>query len=60
MGGRQDVVVDGFFGPQTQGAVQVYQANNNLEVDGLVGPLTWASLFPDDAADAETTTTAAE
>ena len=51
-----DVVVDGFFGPQTESAVQIYQANNNLEVDGLVGPLTWANLFPEDAP-AETTTT---
>lgn len=36
--------VDGVFGRDTLAAVRSYQAQNNLEVDGLVGPLTLGSL----------------
>jgi hypothetical protein len=42
---------DGDFGPQTQDAVELFQSRTAdhfglpLEVDGRVGPLTWASLF---------------
>ncbi|MBK8904575.1 MAG: PD40 domain-containing protein [Anaerolineaceae bacterium] len=37
--------IDGIFGPLTEAAVKEYQANNNLEVDGIVGPDTWTKLF---------------
>jgi peptidoglycan hydrolase-like protein with peptidoglycan-binding domain len=34
------------FGKDTEAAVRAYQRDKNLEVDGQVGPLTFASLLP--------------
>jgi putative peptidoglycan binding protein/CHAP domain-containing protein len=45
------IAEDGDFGPQTQEAVELFQMRSadhfgaSLDVDGKVGPLTWASLF---------------
>ncbi|MDR0858353.1 MAG: peptidoglycan-binding protein, partial [Oscillospiraceae bacterium] len=36
--------VDGSFGPLTDTAVRNYQKSFGLEVDGIVGPKTWAKL----------------
>jgi peptidoglycan/xylan/chitin deacetylase (PgdA/CDA1 family)/lysozyme family protein len=36
--------IDGRFGPSTEKAVKAFQANNNLVVDGIVGPKTWAAI----------------
>ena len=36
--------VDGIFGNQTASAVRNFQRNNNLSVDGIVGPATWNAL----------------
>ena len=38
-------VEDGIFGLRTYDAVIEFQTENNLEVDGVVGKLTWAKLF---------------
>lgn len=35
---------DGVFGEQTEGAVKSFQGSVGLTADGIVGPLTWASL----------------
>lgn len=45
-----DVDIDGYFGPGTEAAVRDFQATNGLEVDGLVGPRTWATLLNRDFA----------
>jgi hypothetical protein len=45
------VTEDGDFGPETEEAVELFQTRSSdhfglpLDVDGKVGPLTWASLF---------------
>ena len=36
---------DGIFGPNTLGAVKLYQKKAGLDVDGIVGKLTWSSLL---------------
>ncbi len=36
---------DGEFGIATENAVKNYQRKNNLEADGIAGPLTWSSLL---------------
>lgn len=36
--------VTGWFGPMTLQAVKNFQVQNGLEVDGIVGPLTWGKL----------------
>ena len=43
------VAVDGAFGPVTEQAVRDFQGGAGLQVDGIVGPLTWAAL-PDGGA----------
>lgn len=36
---------DGEFGPNTEGAVELYQETHGLDVDGIAGPETMGSLF---------------
>ncbi len=42
------IEIDGYFGPATEQAVRQFQGAAGLEVDGLVGPNTWARLIGDD------------
>ena len=39
------VAVDGVFGRQTDRAIRSFQAEKGLEVDGVVGPVTWSTLW---------------
>jgi N-acetyl-anhydromuramyl-L-alanine amidase AmpD len=41
--------IDGAFGPVTEAAVKAFQERHGLEVDGIVGPLTWGALVTADA-----------
>jgi hypothetical protein len=43
--GYGPLAVDGYYGVQTEGAVIAFQTDRGLEVDGVVGPYTWAALF---------------
>ena len=40
--------VDGDFGKCTEAAVKQFQRDRGLEVDGIVGPLTWKELMKDE------------
>lgn len=37
--------VDGWYGPQSQGVALAFQAEKGLEVDGIVGPITWDAAW---------------
>jgi peptidoglycan hydrolase-like protein with peptidoglycan-binding domain len=39
------IAVDGSFGPETDKAIRAYQARQQLKPDGIVGPITRASIF---------------
>jgi hypothetical protein len=41
---------DGWFGDETDSAVRAFQERNGLDVDGIVGPITWACLKNPNAA----------
>lgn len=40
------IKADGVFGTQTEEAVKAWQSSHGLDPDGIVGSLTWATLFP--------------
>lgn len=45
--------VDGDFGDLTDAAVREFQTDNELDVDGIAGPETWAALAGEDDEDEE-------
>ncbi len=51
-----DIESDGVFGPVTDRAVRDFQQKNDLAVDGVVGPKTWAKLGGSPADTTSTTT----
>ncbi|MDP2921183.1 MAG: peptidoglycan-binding domain-containing protein [Candidatus Omnitrophota bacterium] len=36
--------IDGIIGPNTRSAIEAFQSQNGLKVDGKVGPMTWEKL----------------
>lgn len=36
--------IDGQFGTKTENAVKKFQGDNELTVDGIVGPITWLNI----------------
>ena len=44
-----DQQIDGIFGPVTKSAVERFQRDSHLAVDGIVGPASWAALGGDGA-----------
>lgn len=43
-----ETTVDGVYGPKTEAAVAEFQHANGLYDDGIVGPVTYRAMFPDD------------
>jgi hypothetical protein len=39
------VEVDGVFGHQTDATIRTFQGEKGLEIDGVVGPITWSTLW---------------
>ncbi len=39
------LAMDGEFGRDTEAKVKSFQSNHGLEVDGVVGPMTWATIY---------------
>lgn len=38
--------LDGLYGPKTKAAIKNFQDERGITADGIVGPVTWQSLFP--------------
>ena len=44
-GASPHLLVDGEFGPATLAAVKSFQSEKKIEVDGIVGPITWDRII---------------
>lgn len=45
---NKPIIEDGIYGPATKQAIALFQVHAGLTVDGIAGPDTLKSLFPDD------------
>ncbi len=43
--GYRTIGVDGSFGPKTQAAVESFERQHGLTVDGIIGPAVWSALL---------------
>jgi peptidoglycan hydrolase-like protein with peptidoglycan-binding domain len=50
LGANPALIVDGLYGPQTRKAVRAFQRRNDLQDDGIVGPVTWNAMNMREAA----------
>lgn len=41
----RDIVVDGYFGEETKSRLEAYQEIQNLDIDGICGPKSWADIL---------------
>lgn len=48
---EEQLSTDGKFGAHTEEMVMVFQEDQGLKADGIVGPQTWAKLFNEEVAD---------
>ncbi|HEX2314822.1 MAG TPA: peptidoglycan-binding domain-containing protein [Thermomonospora sp.] len=39
------IAVDGWYGPESESACRELQRAERIEVDGIVGPVTWAATW---------------
>ncbi|MBO0815240.1 MAG: peptidoglycan-binding protein [Actinobacteria bacterium] len=39
------ITVDGAYGPQSEAVCRNFQRQFGLQVDGIVGPITWRTAF---------------
>lgn len=44
-GSSPKLAVDGEFGPKTEASLKLFQQNENLPVDGIVGQQVWTTLL---------------
>ena len=58
--GQKTGGLDGIFGNRTQEAVMIFQKNNSLSQDGIIGPITWNSILNQVVGKGETPTTILE
>ncbi|HWJ99452.1 MAG TPA: peptidoglycan-binding protein [Xanthobacteraceae bacterium] len=50
LGANPPLVRDGLYGPKTREAIRVFQRRNELQDDGIVGPVTWKIMNLREAA----------
>lgn len=50
LGTKPPLDVDGLYGPITRAAIRAFQQRNDLQDDGIVGPVTWNAMNMREAA----------